>query len=209
MNPLQGLTMFRFNRLYLGMVFLLSGMLVTSGCAPAASTSVTASDDPLQYELETTVPPFLEARSLATISSSTIQTEENLQIMTIEPGLTPLIEQATADLAKRLEINAEAIQVLRAESVVWPDTGLGCPQPGMRYKQVPEDGALIILQAQGVVYEYHSGGSRGLFLCETVYKDPNLPPKIDITDLTPHLLDDNNPSPSTPDNHIPPGEDQK
>jgi hypothetical protein len=208
MNPLQGLTKFRCNRLYLGMVFLLSGMLVTSGCAPTAATSVTASDDPLQYELETTVPPVLEARSLATTSPSTIQTEENLQIMTIEPGLTPLIEQATADLARRLEINVEAIQVLRAESVVWPDASLGCPQPGMKYIQVPEDGALIVLQAEGMVYEYHSGGSRGVFLCEMVYKDPNLPPKIDITDLTPQLLDDKYPPPSTLDNGIPPGEDR-
>lgn len=200
--------MFRLILQHLTLVFLLSGMLVTSSCAPNVTPLVRPSDDPMQYELETTLPQIPETIPPATASPTISQTEEDLQIMTIELGLTPVIEQATADLAQRLDINDEAVQVLRAESVVWPDASLGCPQPGMNYKQVPEDGALIILQAQGVVYEYHIGGSRGLFLCETVYKDSNLSPMIDITSHTPHLLDDHTPPLSTPENHIPPGEDQ-
>ena len=100
------------------------------------------------------------------------------------------------------------IDLIEAKSVVWPDASSGCPQPGMRYKQVPENGALIILQAQGTAYEYHNGGTRGLFLCEKTYKDPYTPPKIDLNDLTPSLRDKNTPPPLTPDNSIPPGEDQ-
>jgi hypothetical protein len=76
-----------------------------------------------------------------------------------------LLIQAKEDLVNRLSIPIDQIEVLEARSVVWPDAGLGCPQPGMRYKQVPVDGALIRLQANGQVYEYHSGGRRGLFLC--------------------------------------------
>ena len=78
----------------------------------------------------------------------------------------------------------------------------------MKYKQVPEDGALIILQAQGTEYEYHNGGSRGLFLCEKELPIPEKPPQIDLSDLTPRLLDNNTPPPTTPDRGIPPGEDQ-
>jgi hypothetical protein len=63
----------------------------------------------------------------------------------------------------------------------------------MAYLQVPEDGALIILQVGGVVYEYHNGGSRGLFLCEKVHKDPNPPPQLDINNLTPSTPDKNTP----------------
>ena len=123
--------------------------------------------------------------------------------MPYNPGLQSLVEDARADLAQRLNISESEINVLDAREVVWPDASLGCPQPGMVYKQFPEDGALIILQADGLNYQYHNGGSRGLFLCETVYKDPNPPPKLDIFNLTPPKTD-----PSTPDNSIPPGEDQ-
>ena len=76
-----------------------------------------------------------------------------------------LVIQAKEDLARRLSIPIDEIEALEAKSVVWPDASLGCPRPGMRYKQVPVDGALIRLQADGQVYEYHSGGGRGLFLC--------------------------------------------
>jgi len=73
--------------------------------------------------------------------------------------------QAQKDLAHRLSVPIDQIEVLEAKSVVWPDASLGCPQRGMRYKQVPVDGVLIRLQAHGQVHEYHGGGRRGLFLC--------------------------------------------
>lgn len=89
------------------------------------------------------------------------------------PGPTPprddlqrLITEAREDLARRISVAVERIDVLEAAAVVWPDAGAGCPQPGMRYKQVPVDGARIRLRAEGRSYEYHSGGRRGLFLCE-------------------------------------------
>jgi len=76
-----------------------------------------------------------------------------------------LVIQAKENLADRLSIPIDQIEVLEARSVVWPDASLGCPQPGMRYKQVQAEGVLIRLQASGQAYEYHSGGGRGLFPC--------------------------------------------
>lgn len=118
-------------------------------------------------------------------------------------GLESLIEQAKEDLAHRLSISIAQINLVEAKGVVWPDSSMGCPQPGMAYLQVPEDGALIVLQVNGINYEYHNGGNRGLFLCEKIYKDPNPPTKIDIFNLTPSKSDS-----TTPDNSIPPGEDE-
>jgi len=118
-------------------------------------------------------------------------------------GLEGLIEKAKENLAQRLSISITQISLVEAKAVVWPDSSLGCPQPGMAYLQVPEDGALIVLQAEGNVYEYHNGGKRGLFLCEMVYKESSPPPQIDLFNLTPPKSD----TPSTPDNSIPPGED--
>jgi hypothetical protein len=119
-------------------------------------------------------------------------------------ALEGLVKKATEDLAQRLSIPLTQITLVEARSVVWPDASIGCPQPGMAYVQVPEDGALIVLEAEGKRYEYHNGGRRGLFLCEIIYKDSSTPPQIDLFNLTPRKPDTS----STPDNSIPPGEDQ-
>jgi hypothetical protein len=77
------------------------------------------------------------------------------------------VDAAVADLAGRLGIAAEDVRVIEVATVVWPDAGLGCPHPGMRYAQVPQDGARILLDAGGRTYRYHLGGRRtDPFLCE-------------------------------------------
>lgn len=89
---------------------------------------------------------------------------------TIDDIDNPLVMQARQDLADRLGVSFEEIEVLSFEAVVWPDASMGCPQPGMEYIQVPKDGALIRLRVEGQVYDYHSGGNRGVFLCENSLK---------------------------------------
>lgn len=89
---------------------------------------------------------------------------------TIDDTDNPLVVQAKQDLADRLGVSLEKIEVLSFEAVVWPDASLGCPQPGMEYIQVPMDGALIRLSIEGHEYDYHSGGNRGVFLCENSLK---------------------------------------
>ena len=121
----------------------------------------------------------------------------------LDPGLQQLVDMATADLATRLSFPVSDIDLVEAKAVVWPDSSLGCPQPGMQYLQVPEDGALVILQANARPYEYHNGGSRGLFLCEQTFGQKTPPPQIDLFNLTPSRT---NPDAPTPDNGIPTGE---
>jgi hypothetical protein len=84
----------------------------------------------------------------------------------IDPSLQPLVDQAVADLAVRLSIDASTIETISASSVTWPDGSLGCPQPGMNYTQVLVDGTKIELAVDGTAYSYHSGGSRSPFLCQ-------------------------------------------
>ena len=84
----------------------------------------------------------------------------------IEQGLDRLIDEAIADLAQRLDVPVADITVVAARSVVWPDGSIGCPQPDMLYTQVQVDGAWVHLAFDGETYAYHTGGNRGLFLCE-------------------------------------------
>lgn len=143
------------------------------------------------------------------IDDTQTEDQKDSEQMTQPPstGMEFLIEKAKTDLAQRLSISISEINLIEAREVVWPDASLGCPQPGMEYAQVLEDGALIVLEAQGATYDYHSGGTRGLFLCEKGLYKPEKPPQIDITNLTPQILDKNNPPPATPDQGVPPGED--
>lgn len=131
--------------------------------ATSAGTETTGQDtligstslSPSKQDPPTTSQPIEETTTVPPASPS------------FDPSLQRLVDLATADLAERLGIAASAISVASAEAVVWPDAGLGCPQPDMAYIQVPVDGALVVLNAGGGEYRYHSGGRvTEPFLCE-------------------------------------------
>jgi hypothetical protein len=80
--------------------------------------------------------------------------------------LERLAEMARQDLAQRLAIPITQTRLVKATQVVWPDTSLGCPQPGMAYAQVLTPGYLILLEANYMKYEYHAGENASVFYCE-------------------------------------------
>ena len=83
------------------------------------------------------------------------------------PGEMHFVLLAKEDLAERLDVSVDDIGLVEFALVTWGDPSLGCPQPGMKYKQVPVDGYLIRLACEGRIYNYHGGGSRDPSLCET------------------------------------------
>lgn len=172
-----------------------------AGCGPSqpeGDLPPTPLDPPSEEAISTPSSEFSNQGDIAEMTPTT----------SVNASLQNLIEKAQEDLAQRLTISLTQISLLEAKAVVWPDSSLGCPQPGMRYKQVPEDGALIVLQANGITYEYHSGGSRGPFLCQKVSKKPSPPAPIDLLNLTPSSPGSSDPDAATPDNSVPPGEDR-
>jgi hypothetical protein len=72
---------------------------------------------------------------------------------------------AVDDLARRLGVDAGAIEVVSVEEVTWPDGSLGCPRKGMVYTQAIVNGQRIVLAVEGRQYEYHSGAGRDPFYC--------------------------------------------
>lgn len=108
---------------------------------------------------EPTTPPSTPA--------STATSQEPSTMPESDPALSGFVDTAVADLAERLDVPESEITVVSAEQVTWGDTSLGCPQPGMRYAQVVQDGTYIELEHDGTTYPYHSGGERpDPFLCE-------------------------------------------
>jgi hypothetical protein len=101
--------------------------------------------------------------------------EKNMDGTDLPQATQKRVNRAVQDLAERLAIDENQIEVLQVKSVVWPDASLGCPKLGMVYKQVPQDGILIRLQAESRSYEYHGGGGREPFLCEKRLRPPTKP----------------------------------
>ncbi len=168
---------------------LVSGLVLTSiaGCSPTtsfpssdtgavlpsytpavqAATEATAEPTPHLSTPETGTPlwtavPIAPAQ---VIGGNTMKNSTPIPTPS-DQGLQKLVMQAKADLARRLNIAPDQIDLIELQSVVWPDGSLGCPQPGMGYIQVQVDGLLIRLRVGGRIYEYHSGGNRGPFFCE-------------------------------------------
>ena len=81
-------------------------------------------------------------------------------------GLQTLIEKVKNDLAQRLSVATDHINLIEATSVVWPDSSLGCPQEGMAYAQVLTPGYLMLLGHGENIYEYHTSSSTHMVTCE-------------------------------------------
>ena len=86
-----------------------------------------------------------------------------------------ILNLAIEDLSLRLGILDEQILMLSADEIQWNDSALGCPMPGIVYAQVISPGYLLVLEALGEKYEYHTDTDVRLVLCS---QDgfPNWPP---------------------------------
>lgn len=78
-----------------------------------------------------------------------------------------LVEKIKIDLAKRLSVNVEKLEVVKVDIAEWPDTSLGCPRPGEDYFDRIMPGYLIVIRAKGQLYEYHSDEYGHFVLCDT------------------------------------------
>lgn len=88
------------------------------------------------------------------------------------PAILPAGTEALVDTAKKMlaemstvQVTADEIRVVSLESVEWRDTSLGCPQEGMAYAQVITPGYMIVLEAGGQTYEFHTNTTDQVMPC--------------------------------------------
>ena len=158
-------------------LFIITGCQVTEPTAPQLTISATAEAESVEVEI---TEPALESSPSSAEESENMSQEES----------HPHVFKAKDDLANRTNIPFDQIEVVSVQSMTWPDSSMGCPQPGMAYTQVLQDGLLIQLQAGGFNYNYHSGGNREPFLCiqTNTSKEPSI--KLDPSmGLTPFFVD--------------------
>lgn len=77
-----------------------------------------------------------------------------------------IVGAAIADLADRLAVPADEIELVEFARVTWSDGSLGCPEPGVMYTQALVDGTRTVLRHDGSAYAYHGAGDADPALCE-------------------------------------------
>jgi hypothetical protein len=78
-----------------------------------------------------------------------------------------VVAVAIGALASEIGVPREQIVVARVEAHEWPDSSLGCPQPGRAYLQVVTPGYRIFLVAGGREYEYHTNQNSMVIRCSS------------------------------------------
>lgn len=167
-------------------VVLVLMMLMMVGCAETAEPSTT----PLPTTAVQEVPPTLTQEAQPTITPTsensvetgvaypvTVNIGELTPIETVEstpqvmpaPGVpdptAALVHQISQELATKLSIDVSEVELVSVEEVTWPDSSLGCPQPGQAALDVLTPGFRVILAAQGQEYEYHTQDTSQFVLC--------------------------------------------
>jgi hypothetical protein len=84
--------------------------------------------------------------------------------------LDPILKEAAA-LAK---VSHEQLMIVRAQSVIWGDGSLGCPEPGMMYTQMLVNGYWIVIEAAGKQYDFRVGSGGSFILCPSGRGHPPL-----------------------------------
>ena len=96
---------------------------------------------------------------------------------TLAPGAslrTPNLEeqapitQAKEQLARKLNIPVEEINIFSILAIEWPDASLGCPRSGMSYANVFTPGYQIALEWNRSIYTFHTDTKDKVVLCHVL-----------------------------------------
>jgi hypothetical protein len=87
-----------------------------------------------------------------------------------------ILEPILAEAAKLAKVPREKLVIVRAESVVWNNGSLGCPEPGMMYTEALVNGYWVVIDAGGKTYDFRVGGGGSFRLCPEGHGHPPLRP---------------------------------
>ncbi len=82
-------------------------------------------------------------------------------------------------LAAELQIAKDGIAVDTIRAVNWPDSSVGCPEPGLAYLQVITPGHKITLRADGRIHFVHEANNRA-FVCHQTKVFGGITPQLEL-----------------------------
>ncbi len=81
--------------------------------------------------------------------------------------MAAMVEKSKQELAQRMSLQVNQIGLVEATDVVWPDTSLGRPQPGMCMHANHDPGATGLSWTYGnMQFEYHTGNNQAVVFCD-------------------------------------------
>ena len=86
-------------------------------------------------------------------------------VVTLPMNLNRQIEISKDDLAQRLGVSLETVELSGARQVTWRSGALGCPEPGKSYTEALVPGAVIYLQVNNMIHAYHAKFAGKPFYC--------------------------------------------
>jgi len=157
-----------------GCLFVGLVLLLTAGCGeieagPLATAAHSALATPTPVPCPTPSPAGAEPAVPAAVAA--VATPEPTRpapprYPTRSPQAQRAVEVARAFLADHLGIGVGQGGLVYVAAAEWPDTGLGCPEPGEAVAHVPTPGYRVVLQVRERQYELHTDGSgRQVTLC--------------------------------------------
>lgn len=85
--------------------------------------------------------------------------------ITSRPVDQAMVDVVKADLAQRLGVPIDSIEVVSVTPQQWRTSGLGCEQPDQMYLQVITPGLQIVLAVGDGIYTYHTDLQGNFILC--------------------------------------------
>lgn len=76
-----------------------------------------------------------------------------------------ILESILNEAATLANVPREKLAIMRAESVVWNDGSLGCPEPGMMYTHALVNGYWVVINAGGKTYDFRVDAGGRFHLC--------------------------------------------
>ena len=92
-------------------------------------------------------------------------TEPEQRTVAAPMNLNGQIAFSKKDLAQRLDVPPESVELSGARQVTWRSGALGCPESGMNYTGALVPGSVIYLQVDNMIHAYHAKFGSKPFYC--------------------------------------------
>ena len=99
------------------------------------------------------------------LTDSEQSTDPERKIVASPMNLNGQIEFSKKDLAQRLDVPPESVELSGARQVTWRSGALGCPEPGRSYTEALVPGPVIYLQVDNMIHAYHAKFAGEPFYC--------------------------------------------
>lgn len=148
----------------LGLILLLSACVPTAGPTSGSPAPTTGTEEPMTETVTDTA--TMTNTDVLTDSATMSNTAPMSDLSAVEQQL---VERAMEIVATEAGVTTADLTLINLQPMEWPDSSLGCPQPGTMYMQVITPGYQLTLEdVSGTTYNIHTGldPSGQVILCQ-------------------------------------------